>query len=199
MVCGNCGKESNNLRVCPFCHTPYAPEPAPRASQRVSTQTNPALQNIPQTSRRSTPGMAAMAESEKPPFFASARSRIMVWSAVGVFALAVGGLFVLYRERPIPNGVVLPNIILAPMTAAEADVIVRRIAETGKVDASGAEVAVHFPAATFPLHRDGQLALAQQYARADEIVEGRKRPIAFYDPDGRVFARASGGGVMMVR
>jgi hypothetical protein len=52
----------------------------------------------------------------------------------------------------------------------------------------------------FPERREGQLALAQQYARADAIVRGRKRAISFLDPDGSLFARADPAkGVAMTR
>jgi hypothetical protein len=51
---------------------------------------------------------------------------------------------------------------------------------------------VSYAANVFPAQLDGQLALAQQFARADEIVEGRKRRMVFYDPQGRIFARSDG-------
>ena len=54
--------------------------------------------------------------------------------------------------------------------------------------------------ATFPERRDGQLALAQQYSRADELVFGKKRAITFLDPNGNKFARAEPEkGVVMTR
>lgn len=59
---------------------------------------------------------------------------------------------------------------------------------------------VSYPAATFPLLEEGQVALAQQFARADEIVEGRKRRIFFYNPSGRIFAQSDGvTGVTVIK
>jgi hypothetical protein len=62
------------------------------------------------------------------------------------------------------------------------------------------ELTVRVSAGAFPQKREGQLALAQQYSRADEIVEGRKRAINFLDPDGNRFARSDPEkGVAMTR
>ena len=107
--------------------------------------------------------------------------------------------FVFTGEQGIPVGVVVPNILAAPMSRTEAEGYMRRVRETGTIEARGGDVAVTFPAASWPERRDGQLALAQQVARADEIIEGRKRTIAFYDPAGKLYARAEAAGVMLVR
>jgi len=46
----------------------------------------------------------------------------------------------------------------------------------------------------------GQLALVQQFTNADEIVEGRKRRIYYYNPNGKLFAQSDGvRGVVLVR
>jgi hypothetical protein len=121
------------------------------------------------------------------------------WGVPAVIVAFAVWFVVFGGERKIPVGVVMPNLVAAPMVPAQAEAFLRRMRETSNVDVRGSEVNVTFPKATFPLHRDGQLALAQQYARADEVVEGHKRIITFYDGKGDIFAKASTTGVIMVR
>jgi len=95
---------------------------------------------------------------------------------------------------------VVPNLIPAPMSAAEATNTLNAVNRVSPPEVRAGELVVRFPKATFPERRRGQLALAQQYARADEIVEGRQRAISFLDPDGNRFARAEPAkGVSMTR
>lgn len=200
MQCPKCGKESNNLRVCPFCHEPY-PEaeggarPTPRASFAVAPQAAP---------RPSSAGIPM--PRKKVGFVEGVRGAVVRqppavrWGAV-VLLVAYAGWYVMAgRERSIPAGAVLPNIIAAPMPPAQAEALMRQFHSKAKIDASGSGITVQFPEATFPLKREGQLALAQQFARADEIVEGHKRAIEFRDAAGQAFARSDPvKGVMMVR
>ncbi|MBI3569375.1 MAG: hypothetical protein HY084_14340 [Gemmatimonadetes bacterium] len=128
------------------------------------------------------------------------QSRAVLWGTVGV--LAAGTLVYLFitREQSVPSGVVVPNIIATPMSPAEAGVTLRATEATALVEIHGDVVTVKYPPAMLPQRRAGQLALAQQYARADEIVLGRKRRISFLDPDGKEFAVADPEkGVMMTR
>jgi len=111
-------------------------------------------------------------------------SPVVKWGVPGLL-VAFAVWFVFFSgERRIPVGVVMPNIVAAPMVPAQAGAFLRRMRETAKVDVRGGEVYVTFPKVNFPLHRDGQLALAQQFTRADELVEGRRRIITFSDGEG---------------
>jgi hypothetical protein len=128
------------------------------------------------------------------------RATMMRWGAVGLVVVLVVGYFVLKGEKDIPVGVVLPNLITGPMSQSDATRILNSINGTAKLEVQDGELLVRIPTAAFPEHREGQLALAQQYARADEIIEGRKRAINFLDAAGGRFARADPQkGVSMTR
>ncbi|MFA6167518.1 MAG: hypothetical protein WC700_12945 [Gemmatimonadaceae bacterium] len=125
---------------------------------------------------------------------------IQRWGLIGLLAVATAGYYFTTRDRVIPVGVAVPNLIAAPMSPAEAAGTLRTVNETAQVELRNGELSVRIASAAFPQKREGQLALAQQYARADEIVEGRKRTINFLDPDGNRFARSDPGqGVAMTR
>ena len=114
--------------------------------------------------------------------------------------MVVVGYYLATRERDIPVGVAVPNLIAAPMSPAEAASTLKTVNETAQVEVRNGALSVRIASAVFPQKREGQLAFAQQYARADEIVEGRKRAINFLDPDGNRFARSDPGkGVAMTR
>ena len=86
------------------------------------------------------------------------------------------------------------------MSTFEANGLLKMVEGTGQVEERAGELTVKIATAIFPERRDGQLALAQQYARAVEIVQGRKRAISFLDPGGDRFARADPQkGVVMTR
>lgn len=197
--CVKCGKESNNLRICPFCHAEY---PQPDKGQRATPRATFGVvqpRATGATPRASMAGIPAHAAGGGFKAFISDLSPPVKFGTPGlIVAFAVWYVF-LAGERKIPVGVVLPNLVAIPMVPAQADAFLRRMKETAKVEFRGTELAVTFPAANFPERRAGQLALAQQYARADEIAEARKRVIGFYDPSGSIFARADASGVMMVR
>jgi len=128
------------------------------------------------------------------------RSRAKRWGAIGLLAVFVVGYYIVGRERTIPVGVVMPNLIANPMSPNEAAGILNTVNGTAQVEVRDGELIVRISAAAFPERRDGQLALAQQYARADEIVQGRKRVISFLDPGGNRFATADPEkGVTMTR
>ena len=194
--CQKCGKESNNLRICPFCHTEYVQAERPsKATPRVAFGVAPSA--MPAGTPRSSAAISAKRAGLRG--YIEDLSPVVKWGVPGLL-VAFAVWFVFFSgERKIPVGVVMPNMVVAPMVPAQADAFLRRMRETAKVDVRGSEVYVTFPKANFPLRRDGQLALAQQFARADELVQGRKRIITFSDGDGNVFAKASTSGVMMVR
>jgi hypothetical protein len=128
------------------------------------------------------------------------RARIKRWGAIGVLAVFTIGFYLFTRDRVIPVGVALPNLITIPMSASDAARTIKAYESATHVDPRDGSVTVRISAATFPERRDGQLALAQQYARADVIVMGRKRAISFIDPGGAQFAKADPViGVVMTR
>lgn len=99
-----------------------------------------------------------------------------------------------------PSGAPPPAVIATPLQRDEALSVIRQTRETALVDVQQDEVFVSYPAATFPVREEGQLALVQQFAEADGIVEGRKRRIFFYNPNGKLFAQSDAArGVIIVR
>lgn len=163
MLCPKCGKESNNLRVCGFCHTPY---PADESTRRPKVDL----------------------------------SRGKRWAAIGVLAAFTAGFYFVERDPRIPAGVAVPNMITIPMTPLEASGMLTVVNRSAHVEVHDGELTVQIPEKTFPERRAGQLALAQQYARADEIVQGHRRAITFLDPNGRRFAHADPEkGVVLTR
>lgn len=172
-VCDKCGKESHNLRMCPFCFAEY---PQPRGGARQSTA--------------SAISGGALALKLSPP---------VRWALLAVIVL-VGAWYALSgRERAIPTGVVVADLVAAPMSRGEAESLLRRVKAEATVADRGGEVTVRFPAALWPERRAGQLAAAQQFARAVQVVEGRKRNISFFDPSGTLYAKATAEGVVMVK
>jgi hypothetical protein len=132
--------------------------------------------------------------------FIQRQSRATLWGAVGVLVLLTGIYLFSGRDPSIPAGVVLPNFISAPMSPVEATNTLAAVNGTTTPDVQAGILIVRVPKASFPERRQGQLALAQQYARADEIVLGRKRAISFLDPAGKDFAKADPDkGVSMTR
>ena len=173
--------------MCPFCHTEYLP---PQRSSRLSVPT-------PRAS------MAAVSStpvaSGRPNFQKKGLSPV---TKFGMPVLVVGfcvWYFVIAGERRIPVGVVIPNIVNAPMPKNLAEAFLARINATAKVATKDDELIVTFTAAMWPERREGQIALAQQYTRALEVLEGKKRKIGFYDPLGVLTAKADANGVMMVK
>lgn len=184
MICAVCTRESNNKRVCPYCFTPYPPETkAPRATAAVPRQTT-AAKAMPADAPGPLDGVRAAIMKQSP---------VVRWSALGI--LIVGLLWVGTGDGGKPElkaGSVPSNIIPSEMMREEALALMKRTRETALVEMQSDEVSVSYPAATWPKEKDGQIALAQQFARADEILEGKKRRIVFHDPSGQVFARADG-------
>ena len=199
MVCAVCNKESNNRRVCPFCFTPY-PADAPQSRQstataRQSTAAGKATWpgDRPTAAPTGASGGAIRGAVDQARAFVMRQSPLVRWSALGIAAVLLFWMLAGGEQRQsFATGSVPSNIIASPMQREEAIALLKRTRETALVDMQSDEVFVSYPAATFPLLEEGRIALAQQFARADEIVEGRKRRIFFYNPSGRIFAQSDG-------
>ena len=191
MLCPTCGKESNNLRVCAHCQTPYPVERSerggtPRFTREVASQ----------RATRATGAVRAVGD----PRIAMARRARLRRAAIGLLAAFTAGFYFFTRERVIPVGVAIPNVIELPMSPGEAAGFLRNVSEDGQVEMRDGVLVVRVPARTFPVKRIGQIAFAQQYARADEMIQRTKRAITFLDPSGSPFAKADPAtGVVMTR
>lgn len=186
MLCPKCGKDSNNFRVCAFCQVPY-----PTGNVDVRGQT----QHARATASIKAAGLAGSSRNAIARLAPAQR-----WGLIGLLAAVTVGYYVTSRERVIPVGVAISNRIAGAMSPGEAASTLKTVNRTSQVELRDGELFVRISAAAFPQRREGQLALAQQYARADEIVEGRKRVINFLDPDGNRFARSDAEtGVAMTR
>ncbi len=161
--------------MCPFCHAEYSsPQDAatPATATRSSTR-------VPGSARK---GISPAVKWGMP----------VLIVAFGVW------YFIITGERRFPVGVVVPDIVAAPMGKDRAEALLRQMKQTATVETRDGGIAVTFPKASWPDHRDGQLALAQLYAQADGIMEGKRRAIAFYDPMGTLYAKGDTVGVMLV-
>lgn len=198
MLCAVCNKESKNLRVCPFCYTPYPTEPVTGAGRRSSTRMLPTQAPV----QKSPLGDAiALVKARGAKAWATFRMQtpLVQYTSAGILLVLV--LWVTTREEPqFQAGVVQSDVIATPIQRDEALAIIKQTRETAVVDIQQDEVFVSYPAATFPVMEAGQLALVQRFTSADEIVEGRRRRIYFYNPNGKLFAQADGvRGVVLVR
>lgn len=198
MLCAVCNKESKNLRVCPFCYTPYPTEPVTGAGRRSSTRMSPTT-----APAKKSPLGDFIALVKERGAIAWAKFRLQTplvqYTTGGILLVLV--LWVVTREEPqFEAGVVQSDVIATPIQRDEALAVIKQTRETAVVDIQQDEVFVSYPAATFPVMEAGQLALVQRFTSADEIVEGRKRRIYFYNPNGKLFAQADGvRGVVLVR
>ena len=188
MLCPKCEKESNNLRVCPFCQTPYPVDRDSRGTPRMSRAV---------TAPRGTAAIPSRASGD--PRYAMEKSRTKRWALIGVLAAFTVGFWFFTREPNVPVGVAMPNLIAGTMTPIEAAGILKRVSGASQPEVKDGDLIVKVVIG-FPERRMGQMALAQQYARADEIVSGKKRPISFLDPQGQKFAHSDAvKGVVMTR
>jgi hypothetical protein len=191
MLCTTCKKESKNLRVCPFCFTPYPAEPAPGSRPSI---------------RMSVPaGVTGAAGAGKSPptktrAFVMRQSPLVRWSALGIVVVALLWAMTSTGDAGAGAGRKSASVIATPLQRDEALAVIRQTRETALVDVQQDEVFVSYPAATFPVLEAGQLALAQQFSQADGILEGRTRRIFFYNPNGKLFAQSDATrGVILVR
>jgi len=191
MLCTACNKESKNLRVCPYCFTPYPPEPAPGA--RTSSRMSP-------TSAAPGPGGAGKSLVTEIRGVVMRQSPVVRWSSLGIVLVAVLWIATGSSGGSPANGATTEVVIATPLQRDEALAVIKQTRETALVDVQQDEVFVSYPAATFPLREEGQLALVQRFAEADGIVEGRKRRIFFYNPNGKIFAQSDASrGVTLAR
>lgn len=195
MRCNVCEKESKNLRVCPYCFTPYVTE---TPAKRASTRTPAAAQGAP------TSALADLVEQLRTRATSAwalfRRQTPLVQYTVGGIVVVLLLMWATSNEPKFEAGVVQSDIIATPLQRDEALAIIRETRESAIVDVQQDEVFVSYPAATFPVREEGQLALVQQFTHADEIIEGRKRRIFFYNPNGKLFAQADGvRGVSFVK
>ena len=188
MRCPKCGKQSDGVRVCDHCQAPYRSGPSARASTSRSVGTAKP-EHAPRAGRPG--GARGLIERQ---------SRVVLWGFVAVLTALTAGYLYAGRERAVPAGVVLPNFLAAPMSPIEATNTISAVNSAAQVEERNGELNVRVAAVMFPVKRAGQLALAQQYARADEMIEGRKRAIRFLDAAGSSFAKADPEkGVAMTR
>ena len=203
MLCAVCNKESKNQRVCPYCFTPYVME-APSA-KRPSQSGMPAASGAAGTSGAAgaTPVSDAVAAlrgvAQRAVAWYRRQTRTVQVTTAGIAAVLF--LWWVTGEEPAPvEAGGAPALQLATMSRDEALAIVKQTRESAIVDVQQDEVFVSYPAATFPVREEGQVALAQQFAAADAVLEGRARRIYFYNPNGKLYAQADGlRGVQVVR
>ena len=151
------------------------------------------------TAPRGTATIPARASGD-PRTAMESKSRAKRWGVIGFLALFTGGYWFMTREPTIPVGTPVPNLIAGPMSQLEAAGIVKSTSAGSEPEVKDGVLIVRVAAIRFPERRIGQIALAQQYARADEIVTGKKRPITFIDPTGQKFASSDPQkGVVMTR
>lgn len=190
MVCVSCSRESKNLRVCPYCFTPY---PAQAAQQRQTRRVEAAGSVFGQL----TPRVKRLFADTR--FWVMRQTALVRWSGAGIVVVLVLWMVSGGGSPQFEAGVVQSDVIATPLEREEAVALIRQTKEQALVDVQADEVFVSYPAATFPVLEAGQLALVQQFTGADEIVEGRKRRIFFYNPNGKLFAQADGiRGVVLV-
>lgn len=181
MLCPTCNKESKNLRVCPYCFTPYPDAdavPGKRGS-RTATGATPAVRG----------GAAASSAGGGLLGWFQSQTLLVRVSAIGIIAVLI--LWTVTSPKSDGSGGEGGDQVVATqLQRDQALAIIRQTRETALVDVQQDEVFVSYPAATFPVRDDGQLELARQFAEADAIVEGRKRRIFFYNPNGKLFAQS---------
>jgi len=187
MLCPNCGKESTNIRVCAHCQTPYPTNGGARGAKGYASHRSSGANASGSWMRALRARIAELPRGTR-------------WAIIGLLAVSTAGYYVMGRERAVPVGVVVPNVIATSMSPTEAAAFLETVNTSAQVAVRGDTLLVRISAATFPQQRKGQLALAQQYTRADELVLGRRRAIHFFDPDGSRFASADPAqGVSMTR
>lgn len=199
MYCPTCERDSTNRRVCPHCFTPYPTDEVPTAPSRQSTG----------ASQGGWPGQSARrartVDYGSGPFGRVAtvvmrQTPLVRWTGLGIIVVLLFWVFSDPAPPPTAPAGTPVAVDAAPMTSAEAQAIIQRTRETALVEMNGDEVFVSYFAATFPVESAAQVTLVRQFVRADEIVTGRRRSIAFYEPNGRVYARADPvNGIALLR
>ncbi len=183
MHCDTCGKDSTNRRVCPHCFTPYPPAepttgPTPRPSAERGALTG-TLEHAVRDTRE----------------FVMRQSPTVRWAGLGIIVMVMLWAFTGDSGEAAPNVMDTPGTpvvgdSLPPMTYEQALAYVQQTRSSALVEVHSDEVFVNFAGATFPLNEDGQIALVRRFVQADEVVEGKRRRIYFYNPAGRLFAQS---------
>lgn len=165
------GKESTNLRICPHCFTAY-----PGANRRTPADV------VEGSSGALAPVIGGVSRSR----------RLLIWAvtAFGAIALAV----TMTDPDAVPEDAWPISIPSTLVVSPEEREVAKRILEATRaqalVESQSGEVIVSYSAAAFPLDPAAPRQLVEAFVKADEIVEGRKRRIIFYNSAGRVFAQA---------
>lgn len=188
MHCPTCDRTSTNRRVCPHCFTPY-----PVDDGTPSLRRNPTPLSQPAQGSAPVGAVSAGARAGAGGGASSSISPIVIWTGLGIALVLAAWLFL--PGEPAGNasggaGSVASAPARPTMSITEAQAVLRQTHETALVESQADEVFVSYRAATFPLREEGQLELAKRYAEADEVAEGRRRRIYFYNPNGRVFAQS---------
>jgi hypothetical protein len=156
------------------------------------------------TSASPQPGGAGKSLMTEIRGFVMSQTPVVRWSAVGIVAVAALWIATSPSKGPSASGGAAASasgaVDATPLQRDEALSVIKQTRESALVDVQQDEVFVSYPAATFPTREDGQVELVQRFAEADGIVEGRKRRIFFYNPNGKLFAQSDAArGVIIVR
>ena len=220
MRCAKCGKESNNQRMCPHCFTPYGPQddapPAGRSTERVTARPTAAVppRETTATARRATgelppPGadpamdraLSGLSMEEVMPTVAAEPGALLkTWrwyraqTPIVRRFLPVTVALLIFAKIPIDTGENMGPGVTVPKVAqsanAQAESLLAQTASRATIEQSGEELVVTYAITGFPEAQGDQRALAEAFARADALVQGRRRTIYFYTPQGRVFAKS---------
>ena len=117
-----------------------------------------------------------------------AQTPIVRWTIPAIVALLLFALIPIDDGANMGPGVTVPK--MTPDAKVQAESLVAATAQRATVEQSGEELVVTYAVTGFPAAESEQLALAESYARADALVQGRRRTIYFYTPQGRVFAKS---------
>lgn len=205
MHCDTCGKDSTNRRVCPHCFTPY-PQ-AEHAGPRTKSGSQPRV-SVGGPAPVGDGGGAARPGGERGALggtlehavrdareFVMRQTPTVRWAGLGIILVLLLWAFTGDDGEARPNVMEAPGTpvtgdSLPPMTYDQAVAYVQQTRANALVEVHADEVFVNFAGATFPLNADGQVALVRRFAQADEVVEGKRRRIYFYNPAGRLFAQS---------
>lgn len=127
--------------------------------------------------------------------------RLFFWAAAafGAIAIAVSMTDPNAIPEDAPPVSVPSTLVVSPEEREAAKRLIDATRTQALVETQADEVLVSYSAASFPLTPETQRLLVEAFVKADEMVEGRKRRIIFYNPAGRVFAQADGVAGLTMR
>jgi hypothetical protein len=105
-----------------------------------------------------------------------------------IVALLIFAMIPVDTGEDMGPGVTVPKV--APSAKAQAESLLAQTASRATIEQSGEELVVTYAITGFPEAPGDQRILAEQFARADALVQGRRRTVYFYTPQGRVFAKS---------